>query len=134
MLRAQKGFSLIELIITLAIVGILAVLLMPAYRNYISRGNRSDAVQSILSAQIAEEKYRLNHATYGTLAQIGASATSPNGNYTIVITNNAAATYTITATTTGSQTTDTSCTTFTLAYSNGTTTKTSSPTATCWTQ
>lgn len=129
-----KGFSLLELIVAIVIVAILAAIAVSSYRSYILKGNRSDALRTLLAMQMAQEKYRMNNSTYGTLAQVwNGVTTSENGFYTLAISANTATTYTLTATAVGSQANDsedgTSCTTITLTYSNGTTTRTP---AACW--
>jgi type IV pilus assembly protein PilA len=51
--RAQKGFTLIELMIVVAIIGILAAIALPAYQNYINRANVSNAVASVAGFKVA---------------------------------------------------------------------------------
>lgn len=54
----QKGFTLIELMITVAIVGILAAVAYPSYTQYVQRGNRAEARSILLeNAQILERNY-----------------------------------------------------------------------------
>lgn len=87
-----------ELMIVVAIIGILAAIAVPAYSEYVIKGKRSDAKAALLNAQLAQEKYRANNTSYGTLAQIGVSSTSPDGYYTIAISGTPDATsYTVTA-------------------------------------
>ena len=125
-----KAFSLLELVIVIVIVAILAIIATASYRHYILVANRSDALQTLQSIQLAEESYRHNNTSYGTLAQVwGGVATSSEGNYSIAITNASATSYTITATAIGSQTQDAVCASIVLTHSNGTTTRTP---AACW--
>lgn len=133
-LKNAWGFTLIELMISILIISILSVIATNLYSGYVQKGRRIDAINVILSISLAEERYRSNNASYGTLAQVwGGVATSPEGYYTLAISNVSASGYTITATGTGTQVNDaangTSCTTMTLTMSNGAITKTP---AACW--
>lgn len=95
--KRASGFTLLELMIVVAIIGILAGIAYPSYTAYITQGKRSDAKAALLQAQIEQEKYRANNPTYGTLAQIGISNLSPDGYYTINVTANSSTDYTVTA-------------------------------------
>ena len=108
----NKGFTLIELMIVVAIIGILASIAYPAYQDYVARAKRGDAKVELLSLQLAQEKYRANNITYGTLAQLGVVAAgvttmlAAEGDYNLTVSNITAATYMLTATRTGSQASD----------------------------
>lgn len=135
--RNQSGFSIIEILIVIIIIAILTAILTPAYRSYILKSNRSDAIRSLQNAQILQEKYRVNNTSYGTLAQIGLSTAASNsigGLYTITIPANTTSTYTLSAAPVSTQTSDTTCTNFTITYANGTTTLSSAPQTDCWSQ
>ena len=57
--RLQTGFSLVELLIVLVIVGVLAGIAYPSYTSYLKRSARADAKAELLRMQIAVEKQRL---------------------------------------------------------------------------
>ena len=71
--------------IVVAIIGILAAIAYPNYKEYVTRSKRSDAKAALLQVQLAEDKWCANHTTYGTLSDIGISSPSPDGYYTIAI-------------------------------------------------
>ena len=52
-MNAQKGFTLIELMIVIAIIGILAAIAIPAYQNYIAKSQASGALAEIAGAKTA---------------------------------------------------------------------------------
>ncbi|NRB78212.1 MAG: prepilin-type N-terminal cleavage/methylation domain-containing protein [Saccharospirillaceae bacterium] len=61
MKSVQKGFTLIELMIVIAIIGILASVALPAYQNYISKAKGSAALASLNGSKLsAEEDYAVN--------------------------------------------------------------------------
>jgi len=105
----QQGFTLIELMITVAIVGILAAVAYPSYIQYIVRANRSAAESFILSAANKQEQYSLDARQYATTMTLLGFASIPtevskNYNVTIAADNTVAPpTYVITATPTGNQ-------------------------------
>ena len=60
----QVGFTLIELMITVAIVGILAAVALPAYSDYVRRGRITDALAGLSDMQVKMEQYFQDNRTY----------------------------------------------------------------------
>ncbi|MEC4747469.1 type IV pilin protein [Methylomicrobium sp. Wu6] len=104
--KRDNGFTFIELMIVIAIIGILAGIAYPSYMEYVKKGRRADAKSALLQVQLAQEKYRTSNTSYGTLVQIGLPANSPDQYYTVAVSNPTTTGYTATATPTGVQTGD----------------------------
>lgn len=64
---SNKGFTLIELMITVAIVGILAAVALPSYRDYILRGQLVDATTAMANFRAQMEKHFQDNRTYATV-------------------------------------------------------------------
>jgi type IV pilus assembly protein PilE len=114
--RLTGGFSLIELMVAIAIVGVLAAIAVPSYRTYVLQAHRTDAVRTLTSYRQALERCYSQNFTYVNAvttpcpAATGAATTSPNGYYNVTFTVTAAPpAYTILATATGTQVKDTNC-------------------------
>ena len=118
--RGASGFTLIELMITVAIVGILAAIAIPSYKSYILKSRRVEAMSELTKAQTIIERCYGVYFAYNNAACIQASpATTPNGFYTITASSpSSATTYTFTATAAGSQAADTTCTTLCVDQAN----------------
>lgn len=96
------GFTLIELMITVAIVGILAAVAYPSYVESVRKARREDAMTALLELQLAQEKHRANNPSYASdLTDLGYSAESsvdsPDGFYTISVSAASATAYTASA-------------------------------------
>lgn len=66
-LRTVKGFTLVELMIVVAIISILAAISMPAYYNYIVRSRQSKAIGELMAIKAASERYFVENGTYTTM-------------------------------------------------------------------
>lgn len=126
----QQGFTLIELMIAVVIVGILAAIAYPSYVNNVTKSRRSAAEAFMLAVSNKQEQYLLDARLY--TADLGLSTPAEvSPYYTVVVTPNNNATppsYRITATPLGSQlSNDTNCTPLTLDN-----TGTKLPAPGCW--
>jgi type IV pilus assembly protein PilE len=134
----RNGFSLIELMIAVGIVGILAAIAIPSYSAYVRRANRTDATRSLsLTAQALERCYSQNF-TYAvaTCPVAGITpTTSSQGYYTVTITLVAGPpeSYSLSAVPLlAPQTADAQCTSFTLNSTGAQGATPAGNTQTCW--
>jgi type IV pilus assembly protein PilE len=120
--RRKSGFSLLELLIALAIVGILASIAYPSFMGAIRKSRRSDAVSALTRLQQAQERWRSNNATFAsTPAKLGLATSSPDGHYTIAVSNDSTVGYVAraTAVSTSPQADDDTCQVFTISIGQG---------------
>lgn len=76
----QRGFTLIELMITVAIVAILAAVALPAYNDYLLRGRLTEAHGELAAMRSKMETYFLDNRTYIGACQVGTVAPLPSAN------------------------------------------------------
>lgn len=137
-----SGFTLIELMIGVAVAGILSTVALPSFEGQLQRARRTDALVAMMAVQAAQERFRSVTAAYGNLAEIGVPATSTARHYTLQVTANDATGFELLATATGLQARDLACrhmkltsSGMNLVYASGTDAAVANPAAAnqkCW--
>ena len=102
------GFTLIELMVVVAIMAILAAVAIPAYSRYGYRARRADGQEVLLRIANAQERYYATYNRYGALTDMGYAdpALSEKGFYAVSLTTQTASAYTATAVPLGVQQND----------------------------
>ena len=100
MLHRGKGFTLIELMIAVAVVGILAMVALPAYNDYIRRANISEATAALLTMRTKMEQYYQDNRTFVGACAANTVAPLPVGlkNFNVDCPTRTATAYTVRAT------------------------------------
>ena len=137
-LKSMKGFTLVELMITVAIIGILSAVVYPSYTSYVSKSNRGESQRELAKIAALQEQYFIDHRTYSDDMELLGFSADPyitsSGNYSIasVIGSSggvSGVTFILTATALSTQLTqDTECTTLTINEKG----EKSGESTTCW--
>lgn len=115
--RQQIGFTLIEMLIVVTILGILAAIVWPNYQEYVIRGNRTEGKSLLVEAAARQERYFAQNSTYVASAATLGNLRLPNNNQspnnfyvlTVAAGGNGEGPYKLTATPQGTQTRDAKC-------------------------
>lgn len=129
--KGLRGFTLVELMITVAILGILASVAYPSYLDHVRKGKRADAQQYMMTlAQLNQQRFLDQRSYTDNPNNLLAVPASVSTNYTVTITtaDGPPRSFSITATPSGDQLKD-SCGTLTLTSAN---VKSSSSGTRCW--
>jgi type IV pilus assembly protein PilE len=120
--RAGRGFTLIEVMVVVVVIGLLAAVALPSYQSSVRKARRADARSALVTTAQMMERYATEHAAAGystaTLSTVAgptvvAKPASDNGYYTLSLANLAATTFTLRAAPQGGQAYD-GCGTLTL--------------------
>jgi type IV pilus assembly protein PilE len=115
--RRASGFTLIEMLIAIVIMGVLAMLVFPSYVGFSQKSRRADAFNSLAGLQQAQERWRSNHDQYGNFNATPDANTLPgniarsssDGHYVLSLSGTDGTGYTAVATAQGQQAHDTAC-------------------------
>lgn len=100
-----RGFTLIEVMVTVAIVAILAAIALPSYSEYVLRGKITEAISNLSGMRVKMEQFFQDNRTYVGACAGGTVAPLPTGQYfTFTCPTLTASTYTVLATGTGAMT------------------------------
>jgi type IV pilus assembly protein PilE len=109
-MRKENGFTLIELMIVVAIIGILAAIAYPSYQDQVMKSRRSDAQSLVLDVAARQERFYFDNGSYADkLSALSYSADTidtPEGYYSVAISASSASSFTVTATPQGAQASD----------------------------
>jgi type IV pilus assembly protein PilE len=135
--RKMAGMTLIELMAVVMVIGVLGMIAIPSYRQYVMRAQRSDAKTALLQIQANQERFYLANRTYsGDPDEVGfAGDITERGAYSLAIAGANATGYTVTATPRAGgafdMTEDAQCTSFSIT-AQGVRTATGTAAANCW--
>jgi type IV pilus assembly protein PilE len=92
-MKAQRGFTLIEVMIVVVVIGILTAVALPSYKEYVIRGKIPEGTSALADGRVKMEQFFQDNRTY-----VGGPAPAATTNFTYAPSNLTTTTYTITAT------------------------------------
>ena len=115
--RTAAGFTLIETLVTVVIVGILASIAYPSFEGPILKARRTEGMAALMKLQMAQERWRSNNRRYATLSELGIPSVSQTRLYTLQVVLADEDRYELGATGTGVQARDQQCRRLTISVS-----------------
>lgn len=110
-----KGFTLMELMITVAIIGIIAAIAIPSYQDFVNKSRRSEAHAGLTKMQLQQEAHRMVNSTFASAFGTGSNDVhEPTSDYYTFTLSGSANAYSVIATAKSTQTADTACTPMTI--------------------
>jgi len=119
---AARGFTLIEMLLAISVASVLSGIAYPSFQGVLHKARRADAYVALLQVQAAQERWRANHRSYGSVADIGVRTASAAGHYRLEVQSADADGYVVVATAQGPQARDLSCRTLKLTMNGATVT------------
>jgi len=132
-LQKYRGMTLLELLISIAIVGVLGAIVYPSYTSYLIKSDRTEAQRELVNLANKMEQYFIDHRTYTPdMRKLGMAADpyiTSSGKYSIDTSVQTTSTFTLKATARGTQATnDKDCTTLSIDHTG----KRTAESASCW--
>jgi len=126
--KKSSGFTLMELMIVVAIIGIIATIAIPSYQEFVQKSRRSEAHSGLAKMQLQQEAHRMVNSTFTSSFGSGSNDVHEPASdyYTFTMSGGTASAYTLKAAAKSTQTADTSCASMTINQAG---TKTPSS---CW--
>ena len=107
--HTAKGFTLLELMIGLAVIAILSTIAYPLYTSYVRKGHRTAAQTSLMELAARQASWRITHTSYGDMSYIiglSPSIADPSSRYYSFSVTATATTFSLSAIPQGGQSTD----------------------------
>ena len=131
-IQPAAGFTLVELAVVCAMVGVLTAVALPSFQSYLLRSGRADAVDALTRLQMAQARYHAAHGLYATQLSVLHGVPQPDsaqGLYTLAVAGGGDG-YRATAVAQGRQRNDSECSVLSVEVAQGFTHH--GPSARCW--